>query len=123
MKLIRAFRAAQAIPTPRAQGCPVNTKKPATAITIPTSRWIQPQVVTSNSNTYSRPITKKLFSIRAAIPVTMPNRPAMTITTPAKSVRPIAQPLTCSSVRVPASGACVPGTLSDMCFLPLSSPA
>jgi hypothetical protein len=49
-KLARALSMARVMPTTRPQVRPAMTAKPAAATTIPSSRWIQPQLVASNWN-------------------------------------------------------------------------
>lgn len=82
-KLAIAEIAATMTPMVRAATLPEKMPVPARATMMPAIRWIQPQVVTLNSNTHDWPMTKNSSSTKATKPTTMTWNTPITSTIPA----------------------------------------
>src|SRR5262245_34246014 len=96
---------ARITPTTRAHTAPLSRANPASRITIPRIRWIQPQLEVLSLRKYPSPswppVVQTVFLMIAERPAIACQNPSMTIKKAAKYVHPTAQPLRFSAMDPP----------------------
>src|SRR5262245_19778888 len=96
---------ARITPTTRAHTAPLSRANPASRITIPRIRWIQPQLEVLSLRKYPSPswppVVQTVFLMIAERPAIACQNPSMTIRKAAKYVHPTAQPLRFSAMGSP----------------------